>query len=101
MNADVSYLQIDQAQSRVKKLSPHGFHMSVGPTQDVLDDHNLVRTIQLFCSRINISQRDANCSNITCLVKGSDRAALFCHVSSKGITLVIPLLNTWRDRLSA
>ena len=52
-------------------------------------------------------QKDVNCINITCLVKGSHSAVLLClagqdsHVSSKGITLVIPLPDTWRDRLLA
>ena len=62
--------------------------------KDHVKDIILVRTIQLFRSRINIPKKDANCINITCLVKGSHRAALLClagqvsHVSSKGITFL-------------
>ena len=37
----------------------------------------MTRTTQLLRSRVNIPQKDANCVNKTCLIKGSDRAALF------------------------
>ena len=37
----------------------------------------MIRKIQLFRSRINILQKDANCINTTCLIKGSHRDALF------------------------
>ena len=48
------------------------------PTKEKAELIILIRTIQLFRSRINILPKKVNCINTTRLIKSSHRATLFC-----------------------